>query len=67
MYSENLSVSEVKANLFEKRTVVELDENAMMGIDGGTSSPQFYAQSSGACAHAVVATHEAYQRIKEWF
>jgi hypothetical protein len=36
MYSENLSVSEVKANLFDKRTVVELNENQMVMIDGGT-------------------------------
>jgi hypothetical protein len=37
MYSENLSISAVKANLFDKRTVVELNEGQMVGVDGGTS------------------------------
>jgi lactobin A/cerein 7B family class IIb bacteriocin len=36
VYSENLSVSEVKANMFDKRTVVELTENEMTEVDGGT-------------------------------
>jgi lactobin A/cerein 7B family class IIb bacteriocin len=36
MYSENVSVSAVKANMFDKRTVVELSEKQMTEIDGGT-------------------------------
>jgi hypothetical protein len=36
MYSENLSISAVKANMFDKRTVVELTENEMTEVDGGT-------------------------------
>jgi hypothetical protein len=36
MYSENLSISAVKANMFDKRTVVELNEGQMVEIDGGT-------------------------------
>jgi hypothetical protein len=35
MYSENLSISAVKANMFDKRTVVELNEGQMTEIDGG--------------------------------
>jgi hypothetical protein len=35
MYSENLSISAVKANMFDKRTVVELSEKQMTEIDGG--------------------------------
>ncbi len=64
MYSENLSVSEVKANMFEKRTVVELTENEMTEIDGGTS-PIFYVQSSGACLHVAGAVRDLYQGVKE--
>jgi uncharacterized protein YdiU (UPF0061 family) len=36
MYLENLSISAVKANMFDKRTVVELNEGQMVEIDGGT-------------------------------
>jgi hypothetical protein len=37
MYSENLSISAVKANMFDKRTVVELSENQMTEVNGGTT------------------------------
>jgi hypothetical protein len=50
MYSENLSVSEVKANMFDKRTVVELNEGQMVGVDGG---------STWLCGAAVVAAGAA--------
>jgi hypothetical protein len=53
MYSENLSVSAVKANLFDKRTVVELSEYQMIGVDGGTSPA---TASSIVCGAAVVAS-----------
>jgi hypothetical protein len=40
MYSENLSTAQdrqlIGTSLFEKRTVVELTENAMTEIDGGS-------------------------------
>jgi hypothetical protein len=39
MYSENLSI-ETKSeeiSMFDKRTVVELSENEMSGVDGGST------------------------------
>jgi hypothetical protein len=40
MYSENLSISTKndEISMFDKRTVVELSENEMTEVDGGTSS-----------------------------
>ncbi len=58
MYSENLSVSEVKANLFEKRTVVELTENEMTKIDGGTGTYPT-GTSSVPCIQASKALYDA--------
>lgn len=39
MYSENISISSKneEISMFDKRTVVELSENQMTNVDGGTS------------------------------
>jgi lactobin A/cerein 7B family class IIb bacteriocin len=47
MYSENLSISAVKANMFDKRTVVELTENQMTEIDGGATPAVAWAILEG--------------------
>jgi hypothetical protein len=40
MYLENLSIStkNEEVSIFDKRTVVELNENQMTDIDGGTAT-----------------------------
>lgn len=52
MYSENISISEVKANMFDKRTVIELNEGQMTEIDGGTD-PVNIAIVMGILAYAA--------------
>ncbi len=39
MYSENLSIStkNEEVSMFDKRTVVELNENQMANVDGGST------------------------------
>jgi lactobin A/cerein 7B family class IIb bacteriocin len=52
MYSENLSISAVKSTMFDKRTIVELSENQMTEIDGGTD-PVNVAIVMGIVAYAA--------------
>jgi hypothetical protein len=50
MYSENLSVStkNEEVSMFDKRTVIELNENQMTDVDGG-STPVCYGIIIGLC------------------
>ena len=63
MYSKNLSTAQdsqlIRTSMFEKRTVVELTENAMTEIDGGTSA------TTSACIDIFIATYRIYTLFKE--
>ena len=57
MFNDLQISSESQNGLFEKRTLVELDEASMMAIDGGTTLPcvvYYTAMSSVPCGEAVV-------------
>ncbi len=63
MYSENLSISEVKANLFDKRTVVQLNENQLINVNGGTTLFFEYSLLTDAVGGAYYALTRMEDRV----